>query len=62
MGLIGFFNYDLLTAIFGSMTGASRTIFALIGLSAVYTGIMGAQMMSMGMSSGGKMMSSGKMA
>lgn len=57
-GLIGFFGYDLITAIFGDMSGVSRTIFALVGLSAIYMGVMGSMMMSENMSAGGKMMSS----
>ncbi|MDP2709501.1 MAG: DUF378 domain-containing protein [bacterium] len=58
-GLIGFFNFDLVAAIFGDMSALSRTIYALVGLSAVYMGVMGGTMMSENMMSG-KM--SGKMA
>ena len=35
-GLIGFFNFDLVKAIFGDMTFLSRTIYSLVGLSALY--------------------------
>lgn len=34
-GLIGFFQYDLVAAIFGVMTIASRVVYALVGLSAL---------------------------
>ena len=36
-GLVGFFNFDLVTAIFGEMTTVSRIVYALVGLSAVFT-------------------------
>lgn len=35
-GLIGFFNYNLVAAIFGAMSGLTRVIYALVGLSALY--------------------------
>lgn len=35
-GLVGFFDFDLVGAIFGEMSGISRVIYALVGLSAVY--------------------------
>nr|WP_298720553.1 DUF378 domain-containing protein [uncultured Steroidobacter sp.] len=35
-GLIGFAGFDLVAAIFGPGTGASRTVYALVGLSALY--------------------------
>ena len=35
-GLIGFFNFNLVTAIFGEATAASRVVYALVGLSALY--------------------------
>jgi len=36
-GLIGFFQFDLLAAIFGAMTGAlSRVIFAIVGIAGLY--------------------------
>ena len=35
-GLIGFFEFDLVSAIFGDMTTASRIIYDLVGLSGIY--------------------------
>lgn len=35
-GLIGFFGYDLVAAIFGDMSAVSRVIYALVGLSGLY--------------------------
>ena len=35
-GLVGFFNYNLVTAIFGDMTTAARVVYDLVGLSALY--------------------------
>lgn len=35
-GLVGFFDYNLVDAIFGEESGISRTIYALVGLAAVY--------------------------
>jgi uncharacterized protein len=35
-GLIGFFKFDLVAQLFGDMSGLSRVIYALVGLSAVY--------------------------
>ena len=36
-GLIGFFQYDLVSDLFGGMmSGMSRTIFALVGLAGLY--------------------------
>jgi len=35
-GLVGLFNFDLVAAIFGSMTVISRIVYTLVGLSAVY--------------------------
>lgn len=34
-GLVGFFNFDLVAAIFGDMTAAARIIYALVGISAI---------------------------
>jgi len=34
-GLVGFFKYDLVAAIFGNMTTTSRVIYALVGLAAL---------------------------
>ena len=35
-GLVGFFNFDLVAAIFGEMSILSRIVYALVGLSAIY--------------------------
>ncbi|MCM1265540.1 MAG: DUF378 domain-containing protein [Candidatus Gastranaerophilales bacterium] len=36
-GLIGFFKFDLVAAIFGEMTRMSRIIYALVGVSGIIT-------------------------
>lgn len=36
-GLIGFFEFDLVRAIFGQMTWISRTIYALVGIAGLYS-------------------------
>jgi len=35
-GLVGFFNFDLVAAIFGVMSFLSRAVYGLVGLSAIY--------------------------
>jgi uncharacterized membrane protein YuzA (DUF378 family) len=35
-GLVGFFKFDLIAAIFGSMGAISRVIYALVGLAAIW--------------------------
>ncbi|MCF7955460.1 MAG: DUF378 domain-containing protein [Phycisphaerae bacterium] len=35
-GLVGFFNFNLVAYIFGPMTLASRVIYSLVGLAALY--------------------------
>jgi uncharacterized membrane protein YuzA (DUF378 family) len=35
-GLIGFFSFDLIGAIFGNMSALSRVIYALVGIAAVF--------------------------
>ena len=35
-GLIGFFDFNLVAAIFGEATAASRVVYALVGLCALY--------------------------
>ena len=35
-GLIGFFNFNLVQMLFGSMTVWSRIIYALVGIGGVY--------------------------
>ena len=36
-GLIGFFWFDLVAFLFGSMSWLSRIIYALVGISGLYT-------------------------
>ena len=36
-GLIGFFKFDLVAFLFGQMTWLSRIVYALVGLSGLYT-------------------------
>lgn len=36
-GLIGFFDLDLVRAIFGDMTWVSRIIYALVGIAGLYS-------------------------
>lgn len=38
-GLVGLFNFDLVAAIFGEMTVLSRTVYVLVGLSAIISAI-----------------------
>lgn len=35
-GLVGFFRFDLVAAIFGTLSALSRIIYALVGLAALY--------------------------
>ncbi|HBB36411.1 MAG: membrane protein [Candidatus Moranbacteria bacterium GW2011_GWC1_45_18] len=35
-GLVGFFNFDLVAAIFGDMTTLSRIVYDLVGLAALF--------------------------
>ncbi|MFZ2126371.1 MAG: DUF378 domain-containing protein [Candidatus Microsaccharimonas sp.] len=35
-GLVGFFDYNLVDAIFGEGSGLARVIYAVVGLAAVY--------------------------
>ena len=35
-GLVGFFNWNLVTAIFGDMTTTARVIYDLVGVAALY--------------------------
>jgi len=35
-GLVGFFNFDLVAAIFGDMSLLSRIVYGLVGLAALY--------------------------
>lgn len=36
-GIIGFFEFDLVRAIFGEMTLVTRIIYAIIGISGLYS-------------------------
>jgi hypothetical protein len=36
-GLVGIFDFNLVEAIFGDMTTIARVIYAVVGLSAIYT-------------------------
>jgi uncharacterized membrane protein YuzA (DUF378 family) len=36
-GLIGFFNFNLVAALFGDMTAFSRIIYALVGIAGLYS-------------------------
>lgn len=35
-GLVGLFNFDLVAAIFGQMSGLAKIIYVLVGVSAIY--------------------------
>jgi len=35
-GLVGFFQFDLVAAIFGVMSAMSRVVYSLVGLSGLY--------------------------
>jgi uncharacterized membrane protein YuzA (DUF378 family) len=35
-GLVGFFNFDLVSTLFGVMSVVSRVVYGLVGLSAIY--------------------------
>ena len=36
-GLIGFFKFDLVAFLFGQMTWLSRIVYAIVGISGLYT-------------------------
>jgi len=36
-GLVGLFQYDVVTAIFGQTTMIARVVFTLVGLAAIYS-------------------------
>jgi len=38
-GLVGFFSFDLVAKIFGTMSIISRVIYALVGLAGIYLAI-----------------------
>jgi uncharacterized protein len=35
--LVGAFEFDLVAALFGEMSGVSRAVYVLVGLAAIYT-------------------------
>jgi uncharacterized membrane protein YuzA (DUF378 family) len=35
-GLIGFFRFDLVAALFGELTAFSRVVYALVGIAGLY--------------------------
>lgn len=35
-GLIGFFQFDLVAALFGEMSAISRVVYALVGIAGLY--------------------------
>jgi hypothetical protein len=35
-GLVGLFNFDLVATVFGAMSFLTRTVYIVVGLSAVY--------------------------
>jgi uncharacterized protein len=39
-GLVGFFNFNLVATILGEMSMLSRLVYALVGVSALYTASM----------------------
>lgn len=36
-GLVGFFNFNLVSAIFGERSAASKVIYALVGIAGLYS-------------------------
>lgn len=42
-GLVGFFRFDLVAAIFGTLSAVSRIIYALVGLAALYLVVVSAR-------------------
>ena len=43
-GLVGLFEYDLVAALFGSMSAVSRAVYDLVGLAALYMIYMASKM------------------
>ena len=35
-GLVGFFNFDLVAAVFGAGSALARVVYGLVGLAAIY--------------------------
>lgn len=38
-GLVGVFNFDLVSALFGEMSSVSRVVYTLVGFAALYQGL-----------------------
>ena len=36
-GLIGFFEFDLISSFFGTLTAVTRIIFAVVGIAGIYS-------------------------
>ena len=49
-GLVGLFDFDLVSAIFGAMSLLTRLIFILVGISALYVLVVTPKMMKGGQS------------
>jgi uncharacterized membrane protein YuzA (DUF378 family) len=47
-GLVGFFDYNLVDAIFGEGSGVARVVYALVGLAALYKLIVAVSVRTMG--------------
>ena len=45
-GLIGLFNFNLVTALFGDMSALSRIVYVLVGISALYSIYLSSKMSS----------------
>lgn len=52
-GLVGFFDFNLVSAIFGETSSLTKVVYALVGLSALYLLVTASKMVSSGNSSSG---------
>ena len=43
-GLVGLFNFDLVAALFGSMSTLSRIVYVLVGIAALYGIVLAARL------------------
>lgn len=43
-GLVGAMGFDLVATLFGDMSGLSRLVYVLVGLSAVYLAVMSSKL------------------
>lgn len=48
-GLVGFFDYNLVTSLFGDGSALARIVFGLVGIAAVYLAVAAPAMMRRGM-------------